>query len=1091
MRWPVASKGASDMNRIQLSALGGSAAAAALLIFTGPAMAQAQEQTYQFDVPAQDLGGALRAFGQASHQQIIFSEDAVRGKRSPALVGSFTVSQGLQRLLATSGLSVRRTQAGVITVGTVATLADDPAPAAASTAKEVAELTVTGSRIRRSDPSSVTPIQAVTTEDLSERGYFEVGQMLNDLSSNQPTFAVPPSNGFPVVTAGHESPNLFGLGSGRTLTLVNGRRMVTTGSGLFDRAVDSNIVPVGLLDRVDIVEGGGSAVYGSEAIAGVVNYILKSHFTGVELEAQYGISSRGDDRRPNLRGTFGQDFDGGRGNFAVNVDWSKTESLAYGDRPWTVSGLTTIPNAANTSTSDGRPPTVYLPNGHIWTYNNNGVIFMPFAGFSPTTAALLRNGGGSALQFASDGASIIPYDTGVTNGTKAMGGQGQAYNDLSSLTAGLERTSVYGVGHYDLTPHLKVSTELLYSHETTDDAKGTQGVAYFAGGGFGPISFDRTNPFLTASELATLSAANPAFAAGSPLLLSKTLQILPNRDRIEIQDTWRGVLALDGDFEGWGDRKFYYSASYSLAGSATEDKLHDQYVDHLTNALSAVKNGAGQTVCAINAVTVKDAACVPINPFAGFAQQDPKALAYATLVSGSNNYNIQEDFLLTFGGDIVHLPGGELRFSAAYEHRYESARFKPFLVDQLGFSSSPATGEAGHYATNEYSAELLVPIVGDKFTLPFVEKLEATGSFRRVDNSLAGSENVWAVGGRWVVGYGLGFRASRSRNFRAPTLDAQFAPTSSFITTPGADPCDASNINGGPNPSVRLANCQALFAAHPGYGSLATFHDAFTSVSATRVTTGGNPDLQNEISKSFTWGLVFQPDYIPGLLFSADRTEVTIDNAFTDVNPQTATALCYDTNDPQACGSFTRNAAGFIDTAHDQTQNAGYVVYQGEIYTASYRFPISRFAGESHDWGTLELDVDATHITRFGGKATALSKEVDSQGVFSSSFFSGIFYEPKWRSRWDVRWTQGPFKVFYSLNYLPSVKSSPTATIENAAVPHIAGNITHDLSAQYSWDKFIATAGVDNLTDKGPSFPTITYGDPYGRRFFVSLRAKF
>ena len=1063
-----------------------SAAAAALLALSMPTASLAQTPTYKFDIPAEDLGTALRAFGQIAGQQIIFAEGDVAGRASPALTGAYTADEALKHLIAGTALKVRRTQSGVIVVGN-----DKSADASAATSESVhSEVVVTGSRIHRTDTASTTPIQSVTTEDLTERGYVEVGQLLNDLTSNTPTFAVPPGNGFPVVTAGHESPNLFGLGSGRTLTLVNGRRMVTTGSGLYDRSVDSNIVPVGLLDRVDIVEGGGSAIYGSEAIAGVVNYILKSHYTGAEVEAQYGGSTRGDDRRPYLRGTFGTDFAEGRGNIAVNVDWSKTDSLAYEDRPWTAAALTTIPNPANVSTHDGLPPTLYVTGGHVWTYNNNGVIFMPYAGFSPTTSALVRNGAGSALQFSADGSSIIPYDTGATYGTKAVGGQGQSYADLSSLTAGLERTSLYGVGHYDLTPHMKLSTEFLYSHQFTDDAKGTQGIAYFAGGGYGPITFDKNNPFLTSGEVATLSAAYPTFATGSPLLLSKTLQILPNRDRTEAQNTWRGVVALDGDFNEWS-RTFYYSASFSLAGSTIQDKVHDQYVDHLANALDAVKNGSGQTVCAINAVTVTDAACVPINPFAGYAQQDPKALAYSTLVSGANNTNLQSDLLLTFGGDLIRLPGGMFRFSTAYEHRYESANFRPFAVDELGYSSSPSTPEDGHYSTNEYSAELLLPVVGGDFKLPLVEALELTGSYRRVENSLAGTENVWAAGGRWQIGWGLTFRASKSRNFRAPTLDAQFAPTSSNITTPGADPCDASYINGGPNPNARLAACTALFAAHPGYGPLATFHDPYTSVSATLVTYGGNPNLKNELSDSYTWGFTFKPDYIPGLTVTADKTQVQINNAFTDVNPQTATALCYDTGDSQACNSFTRNAAGYIDTAHDQTQNAGYVIYRGEIYTANYRFPISRFTGGTGDLGTLELGVDATHVTKYGGKATALSSEVDYQGVFSSSFFTGIYYEPKWRARFDLHYAKGPFKFFYSLNYLPSVKSSPTATIETTPVPVIAGNITHDLSAQYSWDKYVLTAGVDNLTDQGPSFPTVSYGDPYGRRVFVSVKAKF
>ncbi|MBS0332944.1 MAG: TonB-dependent receptor, partial [Proteobacteria bacterium] len=337
-----------------------SAASAALLALTAPTMSFAQSATYKFDIPAEDLGTALRTYGQVSGQQIIFSEGDVSGRSSAALSGSYTADEALKKLIAGTSLVAQRTKSGVI----VLVKADGRAAGGQSAEADnsVTEVVVTGSRIKRSDPTSVTPIQAVTTEDLSERGYVEVGQMLNDLTSNSPTFATPPGNGFPVVSAGHESPNLFGLGSGRTLTLVNGRRMVTTGSGLFDRSVDANIIPVGLLDRVDIVEGGGSAVYGSEAIAGVVNYILKDHYNGVELQAQYGISSRDDDRRPYLRGTFGRDFDGGRGNVAFNVDYSKTDSLSYEDRPWTASGLTTIPNPANVSTTDGQPPTVYLPS---------------------------------------------------------------------------------------------------------------------------------------------------------------------------------------------------------------------------------------------------------------------------------------------------------------------------------------------------------------------------------------------------------------------------------------------------------------------------------------------------------------------------------------------------------------------------------------------------------------------------------------------------------------------------------------------------------------------------------------------------------
>ncbi len=187
------------MTGIRVAGLCGSTAAAALMMFVAPVAAQAQTQTFKFDVPAQSLGGALRAFGQASRQQIIFSEDVVRGKESPALEGTFTPDEGLQRLLAGSGLKVRRTAAGVLYVGR------DAAPsAAASTApalSDVSELVVTGSRIRRTDTTSSSPVVMLNAEDLTERGYTQVGDMLNQLTSNTPSFAQPPFSGIPAGSA--------------------------------------------------------------------------------------------------------------------------------------------------------------------------------------------------------------------------------------------------------------------------------------------------------------------------------------------------------------------------------------------------------------------------------------------------------------------------------------------------------------------------------------------------------------------------------------------------------------------------------------------------------------------------------------------------------------------------------------------------------------------------------------------------------------------------------------------------------------------------------------------------------------------------
>jgi outer membrane receptor protein involved in Fe transport len=1067
------------------ASLCGSAAAAALMVFASPSAVYAQAQTYKFNVPAQSLGSALRAFGQAANQQIIFSEDAVRGKTSPALVGSYTAEEGMQRLLAGSGLKVTRTASGVLSVGNAPTRVGDAAVSGAAVgADDVSELVVTGSRIRRTDTSSPSPITMISAQDLVERGYTQVGDMLNQLTSNQPSFAQPPFSGVPA-GSGQTFPNLLNLGSGRTLTLINGRRMVATADNFGDRGVDVNIIPAGLIDRIDVVQAGGAAVYGSDAIGGVVNYILKDHFEGLEMDFQYGISSRGDDKRPAARITAGTNFADGRGNIAVDLEYSKTESLLEEDRPFWSWGARSVTNLANTSLTDGIPPTRFIVNGHQWRYNTNGVIFTTNT-TQPT--GLLRNAGGGALQFSPDGQTVIAYDTGIIgpNSSSAEGGEGLDSRRLSTLLAGVTRWTGTVVGHYDLTDHVKLSGELLYSHEKGEDELGTQGLIKFVGGNAGtgsaPYAFTRTNPFLTASQVATLSAANASFAAGGPLVLSKMFDVI-DQNRATNSDIFRAEIGLDGDFS-LGERNFYWSASASHGETKTKQSVLDFNLAKTANAFNAVRNAAGQIVCGINAdaiTTNDDAACVAFNPFINGGNE--AATNYFAVPVGFHNRNKQDDFLLTLGGDIIELPAGKAQFSLAYEHRNESATYTPLAANLSGVTGLGTSDiERGKYNTDEFSGELLAPIVGGDFTLPLVEALNFSGSYRFVDNSLAGKEKVWGVGGNWTIGWGLGLRISRSRNFSAPTLGQQFAPTSINPGNPAQDPCDRTLIASGPNPAARLANCQALFAANPGYGPLASFNDPAINTGLVAITTGGNPDLSNEISKTWTYGLVYEPKYIPGLTLSVDRIEIDLTDALSNFTINNFLNTCYDTQPQQAefCATFTRNAQGFLVTGKETYFNAGSQMFRGEVYNLNYRFPIGRFFG-GEDYGNLEFAFEATHTQRAETSVTGfdLTRNQDTP------------QNPDWRMRYDLRYTKGPLKVFYSLYYLPSVRANATATIENTSVPVIKANYQHTISAQYDFGKYAVRGGIVNLTDEHPSFNSRIYGDIYGRRYYVGVKATF
>jgi iron complex outermembrane receptor protein len=1065
-----------------LSRLCGAAAVAAL-VCAAPFARAAQAQPLRIDLPAQSLGSALRAFAQASNQQIIFSENAVRGKESRSLTGAYSLDDGLRRLLAGSGLAANRTTSGVIYVSPLPQAAPD---IQAQTADQpVSELVVTGSRIRRADIETAAPVAMLDEDSLIERGYTNLGQLLNQVTSNVPQLPISASQGFPAGD-GKTSPNLFNLGVGRTLTLVNGRRMVATSSGLGDRSVDAGAIPFNLIKRVEIVQAGGAAVYGSDAIAGVVNYVLKDDYEGLELNAQYGISSRSDNPKYDYSLLWGRNFADGRGNIAVDLEYSKTRPLLETDRPATAGAVRTVPNLANLSTTDGQPPSIYVSNGRLWQYNPNGVLFAVPSG-SP--ASLLRLNG-QALQFSANG-HVVPYDTGVIQGTSsvAIGGDGLDTRALSTLGAGLERWNLSAIGHYDLTDHVKVSGELIYGRQVGYDPIGTQQIFRTINntGPLGPILFNRDNPFLSAQDVATLSAASPAFASGQNLYLGRYVDALPSRDRHSETDVWRGVVALDGDFRAM-DRDFYYSASFSRGQTEGMVRLWAPWLSHLDNALNATRDAAGRTVCAINADAMTandDPGCVPLDPF-GTGTITPAAAAYVSTLTGQRYRNIQDDFLATLGGDVVRLPAGLVKFSLAYEHRAESVAFRPFQADLLGLATtgSPTVARDGAYHTNEFSGELLVPIVGGGFTLPLVQALELDGSYRDVDNSIAGRERVWGVGGRWEVGYGLTLRASHSRNFRAPSLDQLFAPQSTATGQPlGSDPCDADRINGGAFPATRLKNCQALFAANPAWGPLATFQDPAENTGILAITSGGNPNLKNEVSKTTTYGLAFQPRYVPGLAFTADRIRVFLRDGFVSLSPASFAAACYDNDAYPAdiCGAFTRNPAnGWITQGTSTTFNAGFIRYQGEVYNLSYRFPLGSVFG-GRDLGTLELAAEGTHTTLF---------ETQTVG-FRPSRTDDTVAMPDWRVRFDLRYARGPLRLFWSVYYLPPEKMSRTATIETDPTPKVKANATHTVSAQYALGRVTLRAGVNNLFDQQPSFPTRTYGDIYGRQYFMGLRARF
>lgn len=972
-------------------------------------------------------------------------------------------------------------------------------------------IVVTGSRIRRSATDTPAPVIAVDQQSLTDRGFVSASDALNQVTSIAPALALSPANGSSS-GSGQQFPNLFGLGPGRTLTLVNGRRFVTSSSGLGDSQVDANIIPTGLIDRVEIVQAGGAVVYGSDAIAGVVNYILKRDFSGVELDAQAGISSRGDYPLYSLRGTAGHNFAGGRGNVAVNVEWSRSELLPFSARPLSNLSRVLVSNPLDTGPNDGIPSVRETLDARFTSWNLNGVIFSIPAPVPQAACGgeicFLRDAQGRPLQFDSSG-NPIPYDPGEVRGVPfSAGGDGFRFADLASLRTGVERLSANLLTRYDLSDSVTLSGEFLYARtegvETPQFPSRT--VLNSAASNAGVITFTRNNAFLTAETIAALSARSPGFAAGAPLFLSKGFDdlLLDNNRRTRVE-TWRGMLALDGEFQiGW--RPFNWSLSASHGRVEGENYGYGVHNARYNRAINAVRDANGNVVCAVNAdadPSNDDPACAPINPF-GRGNVSQAARDYVNVLTGQDFTNRQYDLLAVIGGSLFSLPGGDVGFSAAYQHREERAEFVPKEANQLGLFGvgSQQLPQAGRYDTDELSAEILVPLVGGDFTLPLVRELEATAAVRHVDNSLAGKETLWSVGGRWVVTEGVTLRASRSRNFRAPTLEQSLAPSVTALGSIAIDPCDADRISSGPNPDARRRNCLALFEANPGYGVLADGSNAGASAAerlagfqnpaenfqVAAITTGGNPNLRNEISNTLTYGFVLQPRFLTGLTVTVDRIEVDLTDGLSPFETQHFAAACFDneTAPPGVCEAFTRlanpdgsNPGGTIVTGTTTTFNAGVIRFRGEVYNINYQFALGDLLSGAR--GRIELAAEATHTSLLTTSVTGTTFVRSDDTVA----------QPDWVGRFDVRYVDGPVRLTYQLVYRDGVRALPDATIENNPNPILASNTIHNLSAQYDFGSYAIRAGITNLFDTPPSYYSVAHGDILGRQFYVGGRLRF
>ncbi|PKP94470.1 MAG: TonB-dependent receptor [Alphaproteobacteria bacterium HGW-Alphaproteobacteria-14] len=805
----------------------------------------------------------------------------------------------------------------------------------------VSLITVTGSRIRRPDLQSAVPVLAIEAEGLRRSGNFQLGDALNELPQLRGTFGSQNSGRF-IGTAGLSLLDLRGLGTDRTLVLVNGRRHVTSTPG--DFSVDTATIPTELLQRVDVVTGGNSAIYGSDAIAGVVNFILRNDYEGVSLNAQSGISDFGDRESYNFSGTAGRNFADGRGNIAVSAEYSRQRPLTFRERdnfgPFTgAPGFSTTDiNFNEGPEGDGIPDTTFF-NGQPFglkfnQISENGAVLTtcpanladprrPFTctGIrSPVTGA--EFGDNFFFQPNGDLLRNNPFADLRGFGGGTLGGFGSSVNlPDGQLQVGIERYSFNALTKYEFSTAAEAFFEAKYVNVTANQASNQP--TFTSGGGTTAV-FSVNNPFLSDQARGVLANILPAGATAFQMLRFNA--DLGTRAEDHERETYRFVGGFRGQLSGPGSGNLSYEVAGNFGRTETFFETGGNLLTaNFNRAANAVRNTEGNIVCGVNAdanPNNDDPACVPINLF-GFGAPSKEAADFVLFTSSRKQWAEQLNFTAFLSGDssgLLELPGGPIGFALGGEYREEKAfsAFDPITASGQTFLNSAEPFDPPTFDVAEVFGEIRIPLLAD---LPFIKELTLEGAVRYSDYNISGGSTAYNFGGIYSPFEGLRIRGGYARSVRVPNLSDTFSPQSQTFANGLVDPCDQNVIR---NVEFRVERC-----AEAGVPATVTLPDnsvvpfTNTAQSGTSGFNQGNPNLQPEIGKSFTLGLVFQPTFFPGFTASLDFYDIEVSQVISGLTGQAIINRCFEdpvTIDNPFCDAVFRRAPTgnvFTDFAFD------------------------------------------------------------------------------------------------------------------------------------------------------------------------------
>lgn len=1002
-------------------------------------------------------------------------------------------------------------------------------PTAPDCTKGGEAIVVTGSRIASPTLTSASPLQVIDAKDIQESGAVNLQSVLqeNPAVTAAPTFSRTNTN-FLTSGAGISSIDLRGLGTARTLVLINGHRTV---SGVANtNIVDLNTIPAPFIERVDVLTGGASSVYGSDAVAGVVNIIYRKNFEGIQLSGQSGITQRGDGATYQFDAMMGHNFDDGRGNITTYVGYTKEEGVYSRNRPNLGSAIDQ--NACyQVATSAGGCATAV-------NSGDNTNLFTPY---SPFYSSFVPGGTitfGSLSRVIGPGGVLIPVNTnglvhnsdGVPSTVRGCTTADPCHPTLENATGfnrsafrtiavPVERYLVALRGNYAITDHINANIEGNFAKSQataliepfpfqTAGVNGTApnaclpGVVQKVCGGFHPIETRLPNgtvirnPFVP--DFIYNNATDRTGDGLKDISFTRRLADFGPRTYTADRTTFRILAGLDGDIgDNWKWDAFY------TYGQTVESQVGSGQVNlnSFTSALEVIPGGNGPQ-CA-DAVA-RAQGCQPANIFGGPGSLSPGAVNYIQAAQTRNTHTEQSVAGANISGTLVNLWDGPLGIAAGVEYRKEKSRSTSDPLTTAGLNGGNALQPThGQFTVKEAYAEVAIPLLANR---PFFRDLTVRAAGRVSNYSLKaiGTVYTWNVGAEYSPVRDIRFRAVIAHAVRAPNIGELFGGLGQTFPTGLVDPCTGVTLTSTTAASARCRQDVGVInnINTAGNGGAFTLNQA--DIQGISGFNGGNPNLTAETGKTFTVGAVVTPTSIRPLRnfsFTVDYFNIRISNIISSYGRQLILNQCYQANDPTFCALITRrvnqegpNSPGSLQFVNSLQANLGKFQTTGIDVTLNYRQRLS-------DWnlgsGTLDMKLAYTRVIKYQDPASG-TNNAGEEGTPWDRASGTVSYNEK---NWGITFRGN----FIGQSYLPQTFSGVPANAQTNADYRIKPVFTLNTQIRFTpANAYEFYVGVVNLFDKAP--PPIISGipgdntgtetdagtyDPIGRRFYAGVRLKF